>query len=387
MSESPNIAVPPPLPASSSVPSAEKSAKRGWLSIPASILAIGVAVFAIYSAVSPFFCSDCFYIKTLSMNDAFAKFGYDREFVLDMIVAADKAIEAGDYPRRIFYFDSSGHVGSINGQHLKNEVGNIVFGDPKTVRHGTLEQLRLIEYKIPGLDIGLAALMDIVETVAGTKLRKVSIQLSCTGTCEAQTWHARIGFDEDKHVVEVSGADMLRYVNQVSYPMFLRRLDVTAANVNPVDFLSFVTFEAKQYTDPCTRYMLLLGYAPEVVLTNGLRMQDMFGPYALSECTFLISAINLLNAAKYDYVVSEQSTATLLDRDTDGLQYWMVSEFARFKLGDKESVDLATSVAHWIDDGICKPGVPDTNREGSLHRYILGKWGTRCPLSEAYPAR
>ena len=77
----------------------------------------------------------------------------------------------------------------------------------------------------------------------------------------------------------------------------------------------------------------------------------------------------------------------LLEHETDGLQYRMVLAFARFKLGDKKSVEEATQEALQIDGQICKPGVPDTNLDGSLHRYILGKWGTDCPLSKAYPLR
>jgi hypothetical protein len=101
MSHTPTNTVPPPLPASSAPP-AVTSAKRGWWSIAALVLAAGVAAFAVYSAVSPFFCTGCFYLETVSMNDDFAKFGYDRRSIQDTIVAADKTIEASDLPKRIF---------------------------------------------------------------------------------------------------------------------------------------------------------------------------------------------------------------------------------------------------------------------------------------------
>jgi hypothetical protein len=168
--------------------------------------------------------------------------------------------------------------------------------------------------------------------------------------------------------------------------MFLQRQGVTASNVDPTDFFAFVSFEAKQYTDPCTRDMLLLDFVPEAILTRERSPLDLDGPYRVTECEFLIGAIYWLNARQYDRVIGDYQDAEMfLEKETDGLQYAMVREFARFKLGDKDSVDLATAMAHWIDDQICKPSVPDTNRQGSLHRYILGKRGTACPLSEALP--
>jgi hypothetical protein len=245
----------------------------------------------------------------------------------------------------------------------------------------------LVEYKIPGLGIGLDALTDIIEGLTGWKRHKVSVQISCTGACEAQTWRARVRFSgTTEQTIEATGADMLRYVDQRSDIMFLNRLAIAPDQIDPVDFFRFVSFEAKQYTDPCTRNILLLGFAPEVILTKEWRTLDMVGPYSLTECGFLIGAINRVNAGQYDRVISDAADARLLDHETNGLQYAMVREFARFKLGDKKSVDLATEMAHWIDRQICKPGVPNTNWEGSLHRYILAKWDTHCPLSEADPA-
>jgi hypothetical protein len=281
--------------------------------------------------------------------------------------------------------NTSGHVGSLYRplitSSVDKEAGNVVFGDPALVPHGTLDRIHLIDYKIPGLDIGLDALAEIVESLTGWRLHKVTVDLNCTGGCEARTWRALLHFGSNQ-TFQVSGTDFPRYVDQGADLMFLQRYGATPDSVNPVDFFAFVSFEAKQYTDPCTRNMLLLGFAPEAILAREWRMMDPVGPYIGTECEFLIGAINQVNSGKYQQVIHDYELGILSQHETDGLQYAMVLAFAQFKVGDKE---MATSDAHWIDDQICKPNVPDTNGEGSLHRYILGKWGTTCPLSKAYP--
>jgi hypothetical protein len=276
---------------SASASSDEIESKRGWLSTIVKIAGAGVVVFAIYSAVSPFFCSECFFLESVAMNDMFAKLGYDSKFVQGGIAAADEAIEANDYRKRIFDFDSDGHVGSIYHQLTTQSVGNIVFGEPKTVEHGKLEELHFFKYEIPGLGIGLEALAEIIESITSWKRRKVSKELSCTPNCGPDTWLARVQFDGAPQIIDVSGADMLRYVRERSEGMFLEQSNVTPNSVTPADFFAFVAFETKQYTDPCTRNMLRLGFSPDSISPGEWDARNLVGRYQISECNFLIGAI------------------------------------------------------------------------------------------------
>jgi hypothetical protein len=67
---------------------------------------IGLLVcFGLYSVIEPFFCSNCFYIDSVNLDDSFSKLGYEREFIKDTIVTADRAIAARDLPRRMFNFE------------------------------------------------------------------------------------------------------------------------------------------------------------------------------------------------------------------------------------------------------------------------------------------
>ena len=236
---------PPPLPGRSAA-SIQPAKKRGVFSTLVSLLAAGFTVFAIYTAVFPFFCRDCFYVETVSMNDVFAKLGQDRDDIRSAVVAADKAIDARKYRDRAFDFDSAGHVNSTNSRKPHGRsVGDVVFGDPNEIVHGTLERLHFFDYKIPVLDISLQTLSDIIEALTGWQREKVSIQLSCTGNCEPPTWRGRMRFGESGEVIEALGSEMLKHITQGSYRMFAHRADVATNNIDPIDFFAFMAFESK----------------------------------------------------------------------------------------------------------------------------------------------
>ncbi|MGO7347809.1 hypothetical protein ACCS92_10790 [Rhizobium ruizarguesonis] len=212
------------------------------------LLTLAAAILCI--SFSPHFCRDCFYINNISQTKDFSSNGYENEFIKKEMAGAydDIRTDVGD---RVFHFFEDGRVLSLlgmreildhSGPHPA-EIGDVTLDDPAAFDHGVLRYSPIVDYKLPGLDIGVADLMKVIEFITGWHANSVNLYFACGNPCTIETLSARADVTYPfQATVTATGDEMLDFFKSRSQGSFLSRAELNLAEAPAsVDFLRFVT--------------------------------------------------------------------------------------------------------------------------------------------------
>jgi hypothetical protein len=338
-------------------------------------------------------------VNDVQMDAGFNNLGLDKEFIKKEIASDYQKIrpEAEDL---YFKFNESGLSRSlIKFYSTRTEsVGDILLQYPNASSNIVVKYFEGIDYKIPLVEISAKDMVSVISSAFGLRTNKIDIYIECPGNCSIYSAVAHVKLHGNNDItVDVKGSEMQYYFSAHEQDAFLGSMTQAQFDVpaTPVEFLNYISFELMKLLNNCAYNVLRYSHMPERYFhasdTSFLEEFDLYGLSTVDACVVTLAAMKFMNSGKIAEVANENIPIEILsNRDQNILQYYMVREFADWKIG--KDLDTVEAQSEWIDEQICTVNVPDTNRMGNLHRFLLQKLGkiapnsrTSCPLKLITP--